>query len=572
MSDLLTAVAILFIVAGPFLLLADRFDLPFVPLLIIAGSIAAFEPLGVLDEEGMVTLAQFGIALLAFSFGARIELASVRTVLVDSEIAALGQIAIVGSLGAGVALLLGIELEGAIVVAAAAALSSTIIAGSLLQSEIRMDLVRGRLAESIHFVQDLVAVLVLLVLGAEAFTAELIAQQLGFGVVLLVGALAVNRYLFDVVARLAGNSDELMIVGVVSLLVLFMGVASAFSISIVVGAFAAGLSIRYDPLEFLGLFNGLESLEDFFVAIFFLTLGALGTTLIIGLDDGAGIELLLLVGALVVLTAVVKPIVTTAILLRQGHNTRTAVLTSLSTDQVSEFALVIAIQAWVVDGATNGGLIASEVFAGIVVAATITMISSSLTRRYDERIYELLTTVGRLDIRDRRTDEWSNVPDSLEDHVVIIGYGRQGKLLADACKSVDQQFVVVENDPVRWSSVVKDCSSYVFGDAVEPYTMSYANIDAAKILVSTVDSEPVSRRLVELTGKTDVVVRSSNEETAMELHEAGALNVVVSDALAGERLIQYMKMLLEDGVSIETFREDRIQTLDDRGNEPVRND
>lgn len=425
MSDLLTTVSVCFIVLGPFLLVANRYQLPTVPMLVVAGIVAGL----FVDEELTIELAQYGIALLVFTFGVRVQFTGVRTVLFDSELAALGQIIVVGTLGFGFGLLLGISPPEAIYLAIAVALSSTIVGTALLQTETRRNLVSGRLAESIHFVQDLFAVLFVLVMGAGALALEPIAAQLGVGLALVVAAILINRYLFDVVGQLAGESDELMIVDVVSLLVVFVGATELAGVSLVVGAFAAGLAIRHDPSEYLGLFNGLQSIRDFFVAIFFVTIGALMAF--------PTIEKILIVTGLVVLTAVVKPVITTAILVSTGYGPRTATLTSLNIDQISEFALIIAIEALVI------GLLTHSVFDAIILAAAVTMITSSLTQRYDEVIYRSLADRDLFPDRFGRLEEWSHVSADLTDHVIIVGYGRQGRQLAETCRDLSRPFVVI---------------------------------------------------------------------------------------------------------------------------------
>ena len=555
MSELLTAVAVIFIVVGPFLLVANRFDLPTVPLLILAGIVSGF----FIDEELTLELAQYGIALLVFSFGVGIDLSGIRTVLADSEIAALGQIFVAGSLGFGLGVALGVSPDEAIYFAIAAALSSTIVGTALFRTEIRKDLVRGRLAESIHLVQDLVAIVFLLVLGAGTLAADPIATQLGYGVTLLVVAVLVNRYLFDAVGKLAGGSDELMIIGVISLLVVFIGAAEFVGVSIVVGAFAAGLAVRHDPVEYLGLFNGLESIKDFFVAIFFVTVGALITFPFVEIGWTESVEKVLLAGVLVVLTAIVKPAVTTAILLFRGYEARSATLTSLSIDQVSEFALIIAIQALLL------GTLSELVFDAIILAAAVTMITSSLSQRHDERLYRALATRGVLPRGHGKVNEWSDVPEGVTDHVVIVGYGRQGRRLADACDRLEQPYVVIENDPSLRDAVTAECAAYVFGDAMERYTWEKANVETARLVFSTVDSEPVSRRILAFEFESDVILRASDESTALELLEAGPLYVSVSDLLAGERLVQHLQALLENGKAPEELREERLSEL----NEPT---
>ena len=552
MSEMLTAVAIVFIVAGPFLLFANRYDVPAAPLLILSGIVAGI----FIDETLALELAQFGIALLVFTFGVGIELSSINTVLEDAELTALGQILVVGTLGIGAGLLLGVPLGEAVFLGAAVALSSTIVGTALLQTEIRTNLIRGRLGESIQFVQDLFAVAFILVVGAGVVELDPIVLQIGYGAVFLVGAVLVNRYVFDVVGRLAGSSDELMIIGVVSLLVVFIGAAAAVGIPIVVGAFAAGLAVRHDPTEYLGLFNGLESIKDFFVAVFFATVGALVVLPFVQLDVAASIEKVILVAVLVGLTVIAKPAVTIAILIYQGYEGRTATLTALSTDQISEFSLVIAIEALLI------GLLTQSVFDAIVLAAAVTMITSTATQRYDEQIYRLLADRGVITGRHDKIDELSHVPEDVTDHVIVLGYGRKGRRIVETCEELNRPYVVIENDPALRDDVRSGCDAYVFADAMEPYAWEKAKADAARVIMSMTSSMVVSQRLLESEYDAKLVLRAHNERTALSLLDAGATYVAVPDLLAGEQLVRQIRRLLDDESTSEELRADALEELD----------
>ncbi len=555
MTELLTTVAILFIVAGPFLVVADRYELPAVPLLIVAGLVVG----RLVDEQALLLeLAQYGVALLVFAFGVGIQLDEIRTVLADSEIAAIGQILVVGTLGTTIGILLGVPPTEAAFLGIAAALSSTIVGNALLQSEIRSNLVQGRLAESINFVQDLIAIGIVLVVGAGVLEADPIATQLGYGVMLLAAAVIVNRYLFSLIGRLAGGSDELMITGTVSLLVIFLGLAELADVSIVVGAFAAGIAVRHEPGEYLGLFTGLASIKDFFIAIFFITIGALVVLPFLETGPAESIEKLALAAVLILLVSVVKPAVTIAILMAKGYEPRTATLTSANTDQISEFALIIAIEALIL------GLLTETVFDAIILAAAATMIISSLTQRHDEAIYRWLSAKGIVTPNHEKINDLSDMPESLTDHVVIVGYGRYGSDLVDRCEELETPYVVVENDPARRESVTVDCDAYVFGDAMEAYTWEKARVDEAQLVVSTAPTEAVSWQLLGFEFDTDLVLRANDESLALELLDDGATYVIVSDLLAGEQLIHRINGLFEGDLTIEDLRAGAVCDLENQ--------
>jgi CPA2 family monovalent cation:H+ antiporter-2 len=547
-SELLTALSVIFVIGGAFLFVADRFGLPIVPFFIFAGIVAGV----FLGEETTLELARYGIVLLVFTFSVQIQFEAVRTVLSDSEVVALGQIVVLGVLGVAGSVLIGLPTDQALYIGIAAALSSTIVGTGLLQTGRYRTLVYGRLAESIQFVQDLVAILLILVLSAETFAADPVATQLGYGVVLIGAAIVVNRHLFDLLGRVSGGSDELMLVSVIALLIAFLGAAEFVGVSLAIGAFVAGLAVRRDPAEHLGMLNGLQSIRDFFAAIFFVTLGtlvAVPTT-----------EVILVAGLLTLLTAIVKPATTIALLLYEGYETRSATLTSLSLAQVSEFALIIAIEGLVV------GMLTQPVFDAIILAATVTMLTSSLGSRYDERIYRMLSDHGLLRKQYEKVDERSAVPDDLARHVIIVGYGRQGRRLVETCEAHDRPYVVVENDPVLLQELDARCEAHVFGDAMEQYTWTKAGIERAQLIVSTVDSDRVSTRIQTLAEDVDadVVLRARTVSTARNLLEKGAVYVTVPEVLAAEQLVEHVEAVAAGDISAAELRADSLTQLEQR--------
>jgi CPA2 family monovalent cation:H+ antiporter-2 len=546
MSNLLTALSVVFVVGGAFLLVATRFELPIVPFFILAGIVAG----PFVEGEATLELARYGIVLLVFMFSVQIQFESIRTVLSDSEVVALSQAVVLGGSGILLSISTGLPADQALYVGVAAALSSTIVGTGLLRTDRYRTLVYGRLAESIQFVQDLVAILLILVLSAEAVAADPIATQLGYGVVLIGAAIIVNRQLFGLLGRISGDSDELMLVSVIALLIAFLGVAELTGISLAVGAFVAGLAVRRDPVEHLGVFNGLQSIRDFFTAIFFVTLGTLVTI--------PTADVLLVAGLLTFLTVLIKPAVTVALLLYKGYEARSATLTSLNLAQVSEFSLVIAIEGLII------GLLAQPVFDAIILAATVTMLVSSLSSRYDERIYRGLSDSGLLRKQHEKVDERSAVPDDITDHVVVAGYGRQGRRLVDECESHDRSYVVIENDPVLLQELDSHCEAYVFGDAMEEYTWEKAGVERAELVVSTIDSNSVSNRILTLTGDLNagIVLRARTVSAAHELLRQGALYVAVPEVLAAERLVEQVEAVVAGDVSGTELRMDALAELE----------
>jgi CPA2 family monovalent cation:H+ antiporter-2 len=295
------------------------------------------------------------------------------------------------------------------------------------------------------------------------------------------------------------------------------------------------------------MLNGLESIRCFFTAVFFITLGALVTV--------PTIEMVVLAAIMVVLTACIKPIVTTALLLYSGYEPRSAVLTSLRLDQISEFSLIIAIEAFVL------GDVSQLLFNAIILAAAVTMLSSSVSSRYDESIHRLLRDEGLLG-QYPTVDGPIQVRADLSDHVIIVGYGRQGQRLVETCERNDRPYVVIENDPLLVDEMHATCRAFVSGDAMERYTWETARIERAALIVSTIDSVRLSKRILAIADGTDVILLAGTATTAIELLERGALYVAVPEVLAAEQLLEVIEQLAAGDVSPAQLQQRKVAELE----------
>lgn len=550
MSEFVLALATVFIAAGALLLVANYLDFPVVPFYILAGLIAG----QFIVPEALIELALWGIAFLVFVFGTRVDIGDVKLVLRDGEVAAFTQLAIVAPLAFGIGYLLGDAVgfeepfRNALYFSAAATLSSTLVGTHEIQEQIRNNLVHGRLASSVHFFDDIVAIGALLILSAGVLTdVELVTSKIGFGVLFLIAGLLIYRHGYPLLIRASGGGDELLLMGSISILIAFLAAAEYLGISIVVGAFAAGVAVRGEGATSLGVQNGISSINDFFSAIFFVTVGALVAI--------PSIEVLLFAGLLIGLVTVVNPIIHTIAFVLEGYDGRTGFLAGSSLNQISELAIVIAIQAWLLTET-----IAPTMFEAIILAAAVTMILSAVAGRYEQHLYERLLApllTGRTDY----IDEHSYVEDDLSDHVVLVGYGRHGRRLLRLFEERDIPYVVIENDPAIQADLESDCDNYVFGDAMAEYPLQRCRIDRANLVISTVDHLPVSESLLEVETDAEMILRSDSSVTAVELLERGATFVTVPSVLAADQLVTQVERVLGDEAAIEDIEEDHRDYL-----------
>ena len=559
---LLTAIATLFVVIGPLLLLAKGLRLSVIPALILAGLVVG--QLDIIDPDLMLELARLGIAFLVFTFSVQIHTERVRTVVSDTEVVSIIQALVLGALGILFALLVGFTLEFGIIpglelderltveqalfVGIAAALSSTIV-GTALFTRTKTDILHDYLSNEIDSFSDLLAVFILLVVSGGAFALDPIATQLGYGVILFATAIIVNRYLFGIIERFAGGSDEAMLISIVALLILFLAAAEFLETSIVVGAFAAGLAVRHNPIEYSEVFNGLTSIREFFVALFFATVGAL-----VALPAPPAVATIAL--GLVVLTVVIKPIVIGTLLVYNGYDRRSAIITGLDLDHVGEFSVIVTIEAFVL------GLLVEPVFEAIILAAAVSMILSNFTRTYDDEIYRLMVDRGLLGKPSHDIEDWHTVPDDISEHVIIVGYGRQGRRLVTFFEEIDQPYVVIENNPQALPDLRADCDAYVFGDAIEAETADVANLEKARLLISTAELKPLTDHFLSFTDTIDVIVRTRELPMAAKLIDQGATYVIVPELLAADQLAGRLESLLNGEFDSDELREESLRELD----------
>lgn len=518
MTELITALTMIFVAASILLFLLDRFSHPAIPAYILAGILVS----GFIDTEQILALSQLGIAFLVFVFGARLEPQRLKTVARESQYTTTIQASATGIIAYVAAFLLGYGYINALYFSIAAALSSSLVGLQIIEEDVHMDLIHGRLAESIQLIQDIIAIAAVLVLSASVYTLGNVLSNIAVGVSVIILGLFIRGSVFDGIAKMAEGSQELLMFISLALLAGFTALTGVVEVSIVVGSFTAGLAVAKFPHN-LEILDTVGSLKDFFSAIFFVSLGAL-----VSLPT---MEVLLMSGILFFLTVILKPLVTAFSLMRQGFDSRTAYLTGFSLDQVSEFALIIAITAFI------GGNIDPAIFQSIVLVATASMITSSYSSRHEEKLYQRISRFSYSS--DRKIGKRSSDAE-LEDHVIVVGYDTQGRRLVEALKNEDQEFIVIENDPEKIKDLKENNDNYVFGDVMDAWTWRDAGAEKAELVISTVPLKHVSNRILALDTDADVILRASTFPEASRLLSEGAIYANVSKVLAAEQLVDHV--------------------------------
>lgn len=521
-----------FMASSVILFLFDRFSHPALPAYIVAGVVVGnFFP-----AEEMINFTQIGLSFLVFVFGVKMDPERLKTVAGDGLKTAAVEITAVSILAAALSVALGLNRFETLIFVLATSLSSTLVGLDLLEEEIDLRLAHGRIAESLHLSQDMIAVVFLMILGASSFTVPAVSESLlhGFGVLAL--ALLFRRYLLDRVAKTTENSRELLMLVSLTVLIGFLSFTEYFHVSLAIGSFAAGLAVSKYPHN-MEILDTTGSLKDFFSAIFFVSLGALLTM--------PTMEVLLVSAGMLFMTLIAKPFAVIASLVGFGQNKRTAYLTGFSIDQVSELALIITIQAYL------SNLIGSAVFQSVIITATVSMVISSYTTKHGDRIYNIFSRFDHLNPFPQQVSGELSKHD-LEDHVIVLGYDTQGKTIVDKLKEEDEDFVVVDNDPEKIADLEEKEENFVYGDVFEHSTWGKADFKEAELIISTVPLERVSMIILNLETDADIILRSESVEEARKLLKEGAMYVNVPKVLSSELLTDHIEGLMEN----RRYRED----------------
>ncbi|MFB6209365.1 MAG: cation:proton antiporter [Candidatus Nanohaloarchaea archaeon] len=519
MAELITSLSLIFVFSAITLLVSEKLSQPAIPAYIVAGIAAG----AFIEQSRLVDLAQVGIAFLVFIFGLKFDPEKLNSVETEALTVNTLQVVLIGTLSYSFAEIIGLSFPQSAYFSIAATLSSSLVGLELLSEEVDKRLIHGRLAESINLIQDLFAIGAVILVSSPLFMPASILLNLIYASGLFLSALVFRKSIFSSLASLADGSDEMLMLLGLSVLTGFIAISGYLGISIVIGSFAAGMAVARFPHN-LEMLETMGSLKDFFSAIFFVTLGALLSV--------PGPLALMLTFSLVMFNSLIKPGLMINSLIHQGYDPRTSFITGVSLDQVSEFSLVIAIQAWIT------GIIVEPLFQAVVLSATLTMTTSAYTRKYENRLFEFLE---RFNIVESSRDV---MPESnfeeLEDHILLVGYDTQGKRIAETLRKMEVEFAVIENDPEKISELTNRNLKYAYGNVMNSETWELCDTEKAKLVISTAPFRMVSERILELEADTEVILRSEKLDEARKLMEKGAIYVIVPEILTAELIREHL--------------------------------
>ena len=499
--------------------------IPAIPLLLLTGfvlSLAGLVPPAELLQNALV----LGLTFLLFVAGIELNPSRVGAQKRAALRVGLAQFTVLGVAGLVVALALGFDLWTSSYLALAITASSTLVVVRLLQQRKQLFEPFGRLVIGVLLLQDVLVILLMPVLTR-------LPQGLGaigismLGAVLLVGLAYVSfRWVMPFVLLRLGLDEESLLLIVLALLFVFLGVADALALPLVAGAFVAGVSLSGFPVR--GIVRGqLNSLADFFVAIFFTALGALILV--------PNADVLLSAVVLALLVVLLTPPLVTVVAERAGVSARPAIESGLLLAQASELSLIVGLQGLVLEQ------IAPEVFTIIALVTVLTMILTPFIAT-DQVTWRLMRLHPL-----RTTATTASTP---EGHVLLLGCGDNGMPLLETLIATGQDVLVVDDDPTVIERLREGEIPCIRGDGSDFEILRNAGAARARMIISTMRRAGDNEPMLQHVRGVPVLVRVFEPEDAHRIEKLGGTPILYSEA-AAEDFLKWLAQAEKVGLAEE---------------------
>ncbi|MBH9551762.1 cation:proton antiporter [Inhella gelatinilytica] len=494
------------------------------------------------DSASLRYLAEFGVVFLMFAIGLEFNLPKLRAMRV--VVFGLGLLQVLLTL-LGAVLgnwildwafdLMGVHWElgwqGALVLGAAMAMSSTAIVVKLMAERLELESEHGRRVMGVLLFQDLAVVPLLVLIPTLGASTSDLMQDLawaGLKAVVVLGLLfwggqRAMRWWLTLVAR--RKSEELFIL---NLLLVTLGLAwltEHAGLSLALGAFVAGMLISETEFKHQ-VETDIRPFHDVLLGLFFITIGMkLDAQLVI---QQWPLVLLLLLGPTVIKFALVA-----ALAKGLGAPSGVSLRTGLYLAQAGEFGFVL------LGLGASQGLVAKQWESPVLAAMVLSMLLTPLIVLYSNRIVMKLSSSDWL-LQSVQLTTIAKKAFKADAHIIICGYGRSGQNLARLLEAERIPYMALDLDPDRVRQAAAAGQSVVFGDAARLQALMAAGLSRANAVVISYHDTPSALKVLhqvrQHAPQVPVVVRTVDDADLDKLKAAGATEVV-PEAIEGSLML-----------------------------------
>jgi len=560
---------VILLVSVPVAFVCLRLKLPLLVGLMLTGIAIGPYGLGLVTEvEGIEVLAEIGVMLLLFTIGLEFSLRRLgemkRLVLIGGGL----QVGVTVAATAAIAVLFGRSINQSIFFGFLVALSSTAIVLKSYSERNEVDAPHGRAGIGILLFQDISIVLMILLVpvlgGGEdivSFTQIIINLSISLFaliVIVLLAWLILPRFLKRVVQL---RSPEVFLLTAVLFFLGMSWVTSHFGLSLALGAFIAGMVLADTDYNHQVTAEILP-FRDVFNSVFFVSIGMLLSLQALAQNIGwvAVLVVCLIIGKALIVWAIVKIL---------GFPQRIAVMTGLGVAQIGEFSFVLAKVG------RESSLLPDSDYQTFLAASIISMIATpfliSAAPKIGYFVQSLFSDGSAGEIENSEEDIHLTSSGGLNQHVIIVGYGLNGRNLARVLRTVGVPYTILDVDAVVVRHAKDNGEKINFGDATRREVLMHAAIEKAWVLVLAMSDAAAARRTVSqarlMNDKLHIVVRTRYTAEITELLELGANEVIPEEF---ETSIEIFSRVLHHYGVTRNIIEEQIAQIRKRGYEMLR--
>jgi CPA2 family monovalent cation:H+ antiporter-2 len=524
---LFTDIEIIFGLSIIILLLFHRIRLSPVLGFLVTGMIAGPHVLGIIqDVEQVEILAEIGIILLLFTIGVEMSIKELwdikRFVLIGGGL----QVIITSVLIYYISLSLGYSSSTALFMGFLVSLSSTAIVLKLLQEKGEMYTPYGKISLGILIFQDIVIVPMILLTpilaGVPSASGDSPSTFLlkGIGIVLFVIVAArwiMPALLFRIVKT---RNRELFLVTIIFTVFGTAWLTSNAGLSLALGAFLAGLIISESEYSHQAIGNMLP-FKDVFMSFFFVSIGML-------MDVSFFLDNIVVLLALAAVVIFLKSATAGLVTFILGYPLRTTLITGMALSQVGEFSFILS------SFGRDYGLLDDGLYQSFLAVSIVTMASTPFVMASSHSLsHQLLkNTTNRILINGLSSKSTDPVKKGkeLHDHLIIIGYGFNGKTVSNAAKTAGIPYVIIETNPETVRHERQHGEMIHYGDATHQSVLDSANIKSARVLVVGISDYIATRTIIDVAKRMNpqiyIIARTRYMNEIKALSQMGANEVI----------------------------------------------
>jgi CPA2 family monovalent cation:H+ antiporter-2 len=491
---------------------------------LIAGVLLGPSALGVAkDVASIEVLAEIGIILLLFLIGVEFSLNELLRMNRKMFLVGLLQVLLTTGIVMLITIVFGASITQGLFVGFLVTMSSTVIVMKVLSDRGELDSPQGRLTTVILIFQDLSVVAIVLLMpmlgGISGFSPFEVLLNVIFALSFVVMVIVVSRSIvpFLLYRVVQTHSRELFLLSIVLICFGTAYLTSLVGLSLAIGAFIAGLIISESEYGHQA-FSEMLPLKDIFSILFFVSIGML-------LDVGSVLRdpLVIVLGVIGIL--IIKFMVGTLVPALMGYPARIAVIVGVSLAQIGEFSFVLSKEGLFYE------LISKDDYQVFLASAIITMVFTPFMIQGSGRFADITDRLPLPPgVKFGRYHEEKIDKKDLKNHVIIVGFGLNGRNVSRALDSSRIPFIVLELNPETVRSEKKRGIPIIYGDASHESVLAKVNILNARLVLIAISDASATRRIVELARRlnpsVNIIARTRYTNEINPLYSLGANDVI----------------------------------------------